>query len=424
MANTMIRRLIVLGGLSIIGIIFIQSYWLLKTWDIKDKEFDQSVNIVLRNVAERMAKFNKTILPKENLIQRKSSNYYAVNINSEIDAGLLEQYLLQEMQKQSLNIDFEYAVYNCSTDELVYGNYCSNDLMSDKDNKPKAGLRKFKDLIYYFVVRFPKRESFLLANRNMTLTLTVLSVLAIIFFLYSMWIIMEQKRLSELQKDFINNMTHEFKTPLSSIKIAADFLANDQYIKNDNRLQRYIQIIKDQNLRLNNQVEKVLNVAHIENDRIELKKEIFEINETISSVINNESLKLNHGNISYEATEQPVLILADKLHFINVVANLIDNAVKYSGDEPIVNLSLKENPLYVALSIKDNGIGIDKENQKKLFEKFFRVSTGDIHNVKGFGLGLFYVNNICISHGWKIRVESELNKGTEFIITIPKYLEA
>ena len=127
----------------------------------------------------------------------------------------------------------------------------------------------------------------------------------------------------------------------------------------------YIQIIKDQNLRLNNQVEKVLNVAHIENDRIELKKEIFEINETISSVINNESLKLNHGNISYEATEQPVMILADKLHFINVVANLIDNAVKYSGDEPIVNLSLKENPLYVALSIKDNGIGIDKENQKK-----------------------------------------------------------
>lgn len=168
----------------------------------------------------------------------------------------------------------------------------------------------------------------------------------------------------------------------------------------------------------------MLNVAHVENDRIELKKEIFEINETISSVINNESLKLNHGNITYEATEQPVMILADKLHFINVVANLIDNAVKYSGDEPIVNLSLKENPLYVALSIKDNGIGIDKENQKKLFEKFFRVSTGDIHNVKGFGLGLFYVNNICISHGWKIRVESELNKGTEFIITIPKYLEA
>lgn len=423
MANNMIRRLIVLGGLSIIGIIFVQSYWLLKTWDIKDKEFDQSVNIVLRNVAERMSKFNKTVLPKEDLIQRKSSNYYAVNINSEVDAGLLEQYLLQEMQKQSLNIDFEYAVYDCSTDELVYGNYCSNVLLGDKEIKNNSKLPKFKNLIYYFVVRFPKRESFLLANRNMTLTLTVLSVSAIIFFLYSMWIIMEQKRLSELQKDFINNMTHEFKTPISSIKIASDFLANDQHIKNDSRLHRYVQIIKEQNLRLNDQVEKVLNVAHLEKDSIELKKEVFEINEMLSGVINNESLKLKHGNITFNGTDQPVFILADRLHFVNVVANMIDNAIKYSGEEPIVEISLKHQLQHILLSIKDHGIGIDKENQKKLFEKFFRISTGDVHDVKGFGLGLFYVNNICISHGWKIQVESETNKGTEFIITIPKYKE-
>ena len=424
MANNMIRRLIVLGGLSIIGIIFVQSYWLLKTWDIKDKEFDQSVNIVLRNVAERMSKFNKTILPKEDLIQRKSSNYYAVNINSEVDAGLLEQYLLQEMQKQSLNIDFEYAVYDCSTDELVYGNYCSNVLLGDKEIKNNTKLPKFKNLIYYFVVRFPKRESFLLANRNMTLTLTVLSVSAIIFFLYSMWIIMEQKRLSELQKDFINNMTHEFKTPISSIKIASDFLANDQHIKNDSRLHRYVQIIKEQNLRLNDQVEKVLNVAHLEKDSIELKKEVFEINEMLSGVINNESLKLKHGNITFNRTEQPVFILADRLHFVNVVANMIDNAIKYSSEEPIVEISVKDQLQHILLSIKDNGIGIDKENQKKLFEKFFRISTGDVHDVKGFGLGLFYVNNICMSHGWKIQIESEPNMGTEFIITIPKYKEA
>ena len=238
MPNNLIRRLIILGGLSIIGIIFVQSYWLLKTWDIKDKEFDQTVNIVLRNVAERMSKYTKTLLPKSNLIQRRSSNYYAVNINSAIDAGLLEQYLLQEMNKQSLNIDFEYAVYDCVSDELVYGNYCSNENPDEKEIKRPNKLPKFNNLVYYFVVRFPKRESFLLANRNMTLTLTLLSILAIVFFLYSMWVIMEQKRLSELQKDFINNMTHEFKTPISSIKIASDFLANDQNLKNDTRHSR------------------------------------------------------------------------------------------------------------------------------------------------------------------------------------------
>lgn len=424
MPNNLIRRIIILGGLSIIGILFVQSYWLLKTWDIKDKEFDQTVNIVLRNVAERMAKYNKTLLPKTDLVQRRSSNYYAVNINSAIDAGLLEQYLLQEMTKQSLNIDFEYAVYDCSTDELVYGNYCSAENKNEKEIKRSKKLPKFNDLIYYFVVRFPKRESFLLANRNMTLTLTLLSVLAIAFFLYSMWVILEQKRLSELQKDFINNMTHEFKTPISSIKIASDFLANDQYVKDNPRLTKYAQIIRDQNQRLNDQVEKVLNVARLEKDSIELKKEIFEINQTLSDIINNESLKLKLGNITFVPLESLVYINADKLHFVNVVANMIDNAIKYSNDVPVVEIKLNEVGNDLFLHIKDQGIGIDKESQRKLFDKFYRVSTGDVHNVKGFGLGLFYVKNICLAHGWNIQVQSEPGEGSEFIITIPKFNEA
>ncbi|MBP6237793.1 MAG: HAMP domain-containing histidine kinase [Saprospiraceae bacterium] len=424
MPNNLIRRIIILGGLSIIGILFVQSYWLLKTWDIKDKEFDQTVNIVLRNVGERMAKYNKTLLPKTDLVQRRSSNYYAVNINSAIDAGILEQYLLQEMRKQSLTIDFEYAVYDCSTDKLVYGNYCSAENKDEKDIKKSKNLPKFNDLIYYFVVRFPKRESFLLANRNMTLTLTLLSVLAIAFFLYSMWVILEQKRLSELQKDFINNMTHEFKTPISSIKIASDFLANDQYVKSNPRLTKYTQIIRDQNLRLNDQVEKVLNVARLEKDSIELKKEIFEINQTLSDIINNESLKLKLGNITFTPLESIVYINADKLHFVNVVANMIDNAIKYSNDVPIVEIKLHDVGIDVTLHICDQGIGIDKENQRKLFDKFYRVSTGDVHNVKGFGLGLFYVKNICSAHGWPIQVKSEPGEGSEFIITIPKFNEA
>lgn len=420
MPNNSIRKLIILGGISIIGIIFVQSYWLLKTWDIKDKEFDQTVNIVLRNVAERMARYNKTLLPKSNLIVRQSSNYYAVNINSAIDASLLEQYLLQEMSKQSLNIDFEYAVYDCSSGELVYGNYCSAEIVNEKELKRKKKLPKFDELVYYFVVRFPKRESFLLANRNMTLTLTVLSAFAIGFFLYSMWVIMEQKRLSELQKDFINNMTHEFKTPISSIKIASDFLSNDTHVKNDARLSRYIQIIREQNQRLNEQVEKVLNIARLEKDSIELKKEIFDINQTLQDIINNESLKLKMGHITFQSHTGSQYINADKLHFVNVIANMIDNAIKYTTGDPIVDIILDETESQLLLHIKDNGIGIDKENQKKLFNKFYRVSTGNVHDVKGFGLGLYYVKNICSAHGWNIQVSSEPGLGSEFIIIIPK----
>ncbi len=416
--------MIILGGLSIIGIIGMQLYWLLKTWNIKDKEFDQSVNIVLRKVADRMATYNKTVLPKSGLVQRRSSNYYAVNINSVVDAGVLEKYLLQEMQKQSLDIDYEYAVYNCTTDELVYGNYISNNTKDQKTiKKTKKKLPKFNDLVYYFVVRFPARESFLLANKNLALAVASLSMLSILFFLYSIWVILEQKRLSELQKDFINNMTHEFKTPISSIKIASDFLANDKNILADIRLSKYAQIIREQNQRLNDQVEKVLNIARVEKDKLELKKETFELNGALREIINNESLKFNKGNINFVTSKDPVYIHADKLHFVNVIANMIDNAIKYSSETPEVIIEVatdQHNQLLIQL--RDNGIGIDKENQKKLFDKFFRVSTGNIHNVKGFGLGLFYVKNICAAHKWNISVDSELNNGSTFTITIPNHL--
>jgi two-component system phosphate regulon sensor histidine kinase PhoR len=239
-----------------------------------------------------------------------------------------------------------------------------------------------------------------------------------------MWVIMEQKRLSELQKDFINNMTHEFKTPISSIKIASDFLSNDNHIKNDIRLTKYVQIIREQNQRLNDQVEKVLNVARLEKDSIELKKEIFEINTTLQQIINNESLKLKTGNISFVPIGYAIMIHADKLHFVNVIANMIDNAIKYSDENPIVEILLNEVQDNVLLTVKDNGVGIDNESQKKLFDKFYRVSTGNVHNVKGFGLGLFYVKNICNAHGWALQVISSPGQGSRFIITIPKYIEA
>jgi two-component system phosphate regulon sensor histidine kinase PhoR len=401
-----------------------QAYWLLKTWNIKDKEFDQSVNIVLRNVAERMATYNKTVLPKTGLVQRQSSNYYAVNINTSIDAPILEDYLINEMQKQTLDIDFEYAVFNCNTNEMVYGNYCSNKLVPDEKQIKKRSkkMRKFDDLIYYFVVRFPTRESFLLANRSLALAIALLSVLAIMFFIYSMWIILEQKRLSELQKDFINNMTHEFKTPISSIKIASDFLSKDANVTEDTRLSRYVQIIRDQNQRLNEQVEKVLNIARLEKDKLELKKEKLELIHTLSETINSESLKIKTGKIEFSSQKDKVYVVADKLHFVNVIANLIDNAVKYSREAPHIFISVAtDGHQNLLISVKDNGIGIDKESQKKLFDKFYRVSTGNVHNVKGFGLGLFYVKNICAAHGWWITVDSDLGQGSIFTINIPKH---
>ncbi|MFZ1704075.1 MAG: HAMP domain-containing sensor histidine kinase [Saprospiraceae bacterium] len=421
MPNYLIRRLILLGGFSIIGVIFIQSYWLLQSWDIKDKEFDQTVNIALRKVAQRLTAYNNTVLPKTNLIQRKSSNYYAVNVNSSIDPPILEEYLFQEITNQSLNTDFEYAIYDCFNDALVYGNYCS---FKDKQSTPTKLNKnyKFDDLVYYFVIRFPNRQNFLLANLNMTIVFALFSVIAILFFLYSIWVILKQKRLSELQRDFINNMTHEFKTPIASIKIASDVLANDPKTREDVRLTRYAHIIQDQNNRLNDQVEKVLNIARMEKDSIELKKEWVDLDETLEQVVKAEAMKVKNGHMDFICDTKPINIHTDKLHFVNVISNILDNAVKYCKNELVkitVKTSIHDQKLRI--SIQDNGIGVGLEDQKRLFDKFYRVSTGDKHDVKGFGLGLFYVKNICKAHGWWISVSSIEGEGTSFIIEIPSF---
>ncbi len=418
MDSNLIRRLFVLGGLVIIGIISIQSYWLMKTWDLKDQEFDQTVNIILRKVAERIARYNNIDLPKQNLVQRTSSNYYAVNINSGIDANILEDYLLREIEDHGLKTDFEYAVYDCFSKDLVYGNYCK--LNEDTEREESTALPKFTDLDYYFVVAFPSRESYLLSNMYTTLMFLLVTILSILFFMYTIWIILRQKRMSELQKDFINNMTHEFKTPISSIKIAAEVLAKDEAIASDDRMKRYAIIIKDQNARLNDQVEKVLNIARVEQDSFELNKEQIDLREMLSTIVEQESLKLDSGTITLQISEPEISVAADRLHFTNVITNILDNALKYGKGVPHIIIKVVVDSHHIILNISDNGIGVDKENLKKIFDKFYRVNTGNVHNVKGFGLGLFYVKNICRVHKWEITAQSILGSGTIIKINIPR----
>lgn len=418
MTGNLIRRLIILGGLVIMCIIFTQSYWLLKTWDIKDQEFDQTAQKMLLTVSQRIAKSSSFELPKKDFIERKASNLYVVNINSEINFDVLEDYLYQEMKNYSLETDFDYSVYDCTSKELIFGNYCSLD---NEDNivENTLNIPAIKGLDYYFVVRFPSKESFLLANMRMTVLFSLIAILSVFFFLYTIWIVMRQKRLSELQKDFINNMTHEFKTPISSIKIAADVLSKTESIKDNPRLTRYASIITEQNQRLNNQVEKVLNIARLEKDNFELKKEKFNVHSALSEIIKNESVRIDEGRIIEEFSPKKIDIEADPLHFTNVISNIIDNAIKYSSKNPQIKIKTEVRNNLNVISISDNGIGIEKDKLKNIFDKFYRVSTGDVHNVKGFGLGLFYVKNICTAHGWIVDVQSELNSGTTFVIKIP-----
>lgn len=417
MKGNLVRRVLILGSLTIIGIVAIQAYWLLKTYDLKDKEFDQSVRIALRNVAALLAEYNDTDIPRKDLINRQSSNYYVVNYNNYIDANLLENYLYESMTALHLNTDFEYAVFDCFSKDLVYGNYCR---LEDKEPTKRSTFSPVAhDIDYYFVVKFPSRESYLLSNMATTLMFFLIAAVSVLFFTYSLLVIIKQQRLSELQRDFINNMTHEFKTPISSIKIAADVVAKHAIDVDNPRIQKYADVIRTQNNRLNSQVEKVLNIAKVEDGTFSIKKEEFDLSSLVSDIVNNESIKLSEGTITMVIPETPKLISADRLHLTNVIYNLIDNGIKYSDDTPSITVEVRDQGKETTLSISDEGVGISKDNQKAIFEKFYRVPTGNVHNVKGFGLGLFYVKNICKSHGWKVQLKSQEGQGTTVTITIP-----
>ena len=426
MNNRTIQRVVILGAIAILFVIGTQAYWVMRTWNVNERDFDRTVNIALLNVAKELSVVNQSILPPQDLITRTSSNTYAVNINSQIEARNLEFYLKKHFESATLNEDFDYAIYDCHDEKMVYGKYVSYSPSSDTLSV-KKDFPTLEDATYFFVVRFPQRSSYLLGSMALTVVLTVVSLLTVLFFIYSMLIILRQKRLSELQKDFINNMTHEFKTPISTIKIAADVFASHPVIQTDSRLSKYTQIMREQNNRLNTQVEKVLQITRIDKNTLDLNLEVINLHELLETVLPSIQVKIEeqNGTLAQNLTAKQPYIKADTLHLTNIIHNLLDNAMKYCKDgKPEVEVKTEDLGKNVRLTITDMGIGINKEHHKKVFQRFYRVPTGNIHNVKGFGLGLYYVKNIVQAQGWTIDLTSDEGTSTSIIIEIPKVIDS
>ena len=412
-----------LGVIAIFGIISVQAYWVTSTWNINDREFDEKVNTILYETVKAIAEINNAEPPKKDIIKRKTSNYYLVNVDSEISPNMLETTLQEQIEMQALNIDFEYGIYDCSSNEMVYGNYCEYEL------KNSEALTEGSDLPvlvsnasnYYFGIRFPTRPSYLFSKMQLSIFFSTILLLTIIFFAYSMFTILRQNRLSKMQKEFINNMTHEFKTPLSTIKIAADVFLKNPAVQEDKRLHTYANIIKQQNQRLNDQVERVLNIAKFEKNNFALKKEPVNLNEILEKIKENVAVQVKEKDgqlwLNLPATAQ--IIEADRFHLSNILYNLLDNSIKYCKKAPQIEIDLYQQNKALCISIRDNGIGIAKEHQPQVFEKFYRIPTGNVHDVKGFGIGLYYVKKICEEHQWTIKLKSKLDQYTQFIITIP-----
>ncbi|MCU0389805.1 MAG: HAMP domain-containing histidine kinase [Thermoflexibacter sp.] len=430
MTHNTFRFIIILAVISIVGIVITQLYWVRRAFDLKEKQFNQAVHIGLQDVAQQIASYNKHSLPSANVVNKISSDYYIVHINSVIDANVLEHYLKNEFIKHQVEADFEYGIYDCNTDKMVYGNYLSTSNKTLDNRMMKSELPKWDTFTYYFVVHFPHLTTDLASDMEIWVFSSMILLIVILFFSYTLFAIFKQKRLAEIQKDFINNMTHEFKTPISTIAISADVLGNPQIIQYPERLANYVSIIKNENNRLKNQVERVLQLAKLEKKELELKKEQFDLHLFIKEATASFALKIKEGKLENKTGElvyylhaTHALIDADKVHLTNLVYNLLDNSTKYCDEAPHIEITTQNQGNYILLSFKDNGIGIEKKYQKRIFEKFFRVPTGNLHDVKGFGLGLNYVKSVVEAHKWKISLESRVGEGCKFDLWIPKVLE-
>lgn len=416
MSRQTIRTVIIIGVIAICGIIGIQIYWMKKAFDIQDQQFRQSVMVSLRNVANDISKADNFPVIS-NPVEQVSSDYYVVNLRMPLEPWILEHYLIEEFKEKNINTEFEYGIYNCDTDKIVYGGYVDNDFQSSTQKKT-GNLEKTDMFLNYFGIKFPSKSSYLTSKLDIWVVSSIITLIVTVFFGYAMSVILKQKRLSEVQRDFINNMTHEFQTPISTIKIATDVLGSGKIVSQPERLKKYVDIIRLENNRLKNQVEALLSSASISKGSIQLDLQLQDLHALIWEVT--ESVRMDLGeNFKLNLDATKTTILADKMHLMNIIRNLLDNAKKYSDQPASIALNTLSDDKFVFIAIEDQGIGISKEHVNRIYDKFYRVPTGNLHNVKGFGLGLNYVKEMIKLHKWELDVESELGVGTTFVIRIP-----
>jgi len=409
--------IIVLGLVATIGILIAQLLWTKEAFNIEEKKFSQKAHIALLNVVKHLYEGTNHEIPANNPVRKVSNDYYIINVDNDFEPAILEHYLKVEFEKIGITTDFEYAMYNCQSDEMVYGNYISFTNKTPK--KTSIYFPKHKNLIYYFAVRFPNETSYLFSSLRFWFILSFALIIILLVYVYSIYTIIQQKKYSELQRDFINNMTHEFKTPLSSILIASNYLNKQEDIRKDEKLEKYTKIIIDQSNKLNHHIEKILNIAKSDNAPLTLEKNNILIIPVLSSVIENIQLKYPNTEIKIEAKNNDYTIEADEFHFTNLVYNLIDNSIKYCECQPEITIKISEENKQLRLDFIDNGIGISTKNISFVFDKFYRIPSTKSNEVSGFGLGLYYVKKICTQHQWKISASNNSNKGITISILIP-----
>lgn len=424
MSRQRIRLLILTGLLSIGGTLALQFTWLRQAIDLREREFSDRVVTAMTEVVDAIQSMRGDSAVVEP-VRQAASNYFVANLNDTLHPFLLEALLRESFEGAALSTDFEYAIYDCFSDSILYGGRVGE---APEGSAPPP---RFDRDGHYFGIRFPERSGDMIMSLDRWLLASLLQLLVLGTFVYAIVIVLRQKRLSEVREDFINNMTHEFKTPIASIESGAQLLQREEVGSDPEARARYLGLILSENRRMRRQVEKVMEIATLDGQDHALSIEQFDAASWVESGIAavRPTAELLGGNIALVVApadsghgHMPMLS-GDRTHLDGVLSNLLDNALRYRGDLPPdigVHLSLLEGntPMWV-LEVRDKGVGVPKEHQERIFERFHRVPTGNRHDVKGFGLGLHYVRTIVEAHGGKVTCSSAPGEGTTFTVHLP-----
>jgi two-component system phosphate regulon sensor histidine kinase PhoR len=411
----------VLTSVSLIAALVTQLLWVRDAGLLKADQFDNSIRVVLKSVVNQMMSIEERFTPEEAGID--STFYWQhVDLLSVVQPKLLDSLLQAEIKSLKIESEYYYAVYHEEDKLFIMGNgedklpqlltsplHISLTCLCQTDN-------------YVLSVFFPHQRSLVINSMIVLPVMSGLFLLVLVFsFFFTIYFIIKQKKLTDMKADFVNNLTHEFKTPISTISVTSEILGKEQVISSPDKVAKYAKIIYDENQRLKNMVERVLQIAII--DREDYTPNIKEIDVHDILQLCSENYKLltaeKKGCLVMKTNAQHSIIAADKEHMVNIMNNLLDNAFKYSPEHPHITISTANQNGNIRIEVEDKGIGISKENQEAIFKKFHRLQSGDIHDVKGFGIGLFYVKSITEKMGGKVELISELNKGSRFMLTFP-----
>ena len=426
MKKSTIALLIFITSLSVAGIVFIQVYWVRNAIQLQEAQFDNKVQLILKSVVNRLFDERFDASADTAYCRNLHCDHRTLEVLTTIDTRRLDSLLYEEFGSMKISETYVWGVYSPNNGIVFAGDSgkFDDELVAGHHNVSMSCLYQSEELL--LGVYFPEQGSMLWINILPYLLLSLLLLGVVIYaFSFVIFSFLRQKRLSEMKNDFVNNMTHEFKTPIATISLASEMLLKSEVSESPAKSKKYAQIIYHENQRLQQQVDQVLQIAVLEKGSFSLNKTEFNAHDAIKTCIRNFEITIRDkgGFISSKLKAEHSILFNDIHHFVNMFNNLLDNASKYSIIYPEIQILTKNIDGMFIVEVHDKGIGIGKEDLKYVFRKLYRVHTGNVHDVKGFGLGLFYVKTMAEAMGGSVNVRSELKSGSVFEIHLPLHAE-